>query len=76
MPMLGEWDHCQMVEDAGASANIELDRGGRPASTSAHALAAAAQRLFLRNGFDQTTVEDIAASVGVSRCQLFCSYGK
>ncbi|MFW0793984.1 TetR family transcriptional regulator [Gordonia sp. CPCC 205515] len=48
-----------------------VDRGGRPASTSAHELAAAAQRLFLRNGFEQTSVEDIAAEVGVSRRTFF-----
>lgn len=49
----------------------EVDRGGRPASTSAHELAAAAQRLFLRNGFEQTSVEDIATAVGVSRRTFF-----
>ncbi|GAB33809.1 TetR family transcriptional regulator [Gordonia otitidis] len=48
-----------------------VDRGGRPASTSAHELAAQAQRLFVENGFDRTSVEDIAATVGVSRRTFF-----
>lgn len=48
-----------------------VDRGGRPAATSPHELAAAAQRLFVDNGFEETSVEDIAVAVGVSRRTFF-----
>jgi AcrR family transcriptional regulator len=48
-----------------------VDRGGRPAATSAHELAAAAQKLFVEQGFEQTSVEDIATAVGVSRRTFF-----
>lgn len=47
------------------------ENGGRPAATSPRELAAAAQRLFLDKGFDETSVEDIAAAVGVSRRTFF-----
>lgn len=47
------------------------DRGGRPATTSPHELAAAAQRLFVERGFEQTSVGDIADEVGVSRRTFF-----
>lgn len=47
------------------------DRGGRPAATSAHDLAVAAQRLFLENGFEHTNIDDIAAEAGVSRRTFF-----
>jgi AcrR family transcriptional regulator len=47
------------------------DRGGRPAATSAHALAATAQRLFLDHGFEQTSVGDIADAAGISRRTFF-----
>ncbi|MYR06948.1 TetR family transcriptional regulator [Gordonia sp. SID5947] len=63
--------HEVTSEGAGDSSDVEVDRGGRPASTSPRELAAAAQRLFLRDGFEQTTVEDIAAAVGVSRRTFF-----
>jgi mycofactocin system transcriptional regulator len=47
------------------------DSGGRPSATSPHELAAAAQQLFLEKGFDETSVEDIASAVGVSRRTFF-----
>ncbi|HEY9312410.1 TetR family transcriptional regulator [Williamsia sp.] len=48
-----------------------VDRGGRPAATSAHQLAAAAQKLFVEQGFEETSVEDIATAVRVSRRTFF-----
>lgn len=48
-----------------------MERGGRPAATSAHELAEAAQRLFLARGFEQTSVDEIAAEVGISRRTFF-----
>jgi AcrR family transcriptional regulator len=47
------------------------DRGGRPALTSAHELAAVAQALFVERGYEQTSVDDIAAAAGVSRRTFF-----
>lgn len=48
-----------------------MDRGGRPAATSAHELAAVAQRLFVERGFEQTSVEDIARAAGISSRTFF-----
>lgn len=65
--------HHRRVEpdvDAGASRSRE-DRGGRPAVTTAHELAAVAQRLFVERGFPRTSVEDIAAAAGIGRRTFF-----
>ena len=48
-----------------------IDKGGRPATTSASKLATAARELFISQGFERTSVEDIAAAVGVSRRTFF-----
>ncbi|MFE0749234.1 TetR family transcriptional regulator [Gordonia sp. NPDC058843] len=50
---------------------VRADRGGRPATTSAHELAARAQELFLERGFEKTSVGDIADAAGVSRRTFF-----
>jgi mycofactocin system transcriptional regulator len=47
------------------------DRVGRPAATTAHELAAVAQRLFLTRGFEQTSVEEIAEAAGIGRRTFF-----
>jgi mycofactocin system transcriptional regulator len=44
---------------------------GRPRATSPADVARISLELFTRNGFEQTTVEEIAAAVGVGRRTLF-----
>jgi TetR/AcrR family transcriptional regulator, regulator of mycofactocin system len=44
---------------------------GRPASTSRRQLELIALRLFTERGFDETTIEQIAAAAGVSRRTFF-----
>jgi TetR/AcrR family transcriptional regulator, regulator of mycofactocin system len=46
-------------------------RRGRPPGTSARALELIALRLFTAQGFDETTVEQIAQAAGVSRRTFF-----
>ncbi|MFD2396631.1 TetR family transcriptional regulator [Prauserella oleivorans] len=55
--------------------SVDRDRGGRPALTSAHELAEVAQTLFLARGFENVSVDDIAAAAGVSRRTFFRYFG-
>jgi TetR/AcrR family transcriptional regulator, regulator of mycofactocin system len=50
---------------------LAAGRRGRPPGTSARELELAALRLFTEQGFENTTVEQIAAAAGVSRRTFF-----
>ena len=56
-----------------AEGGTEVARGRRP-STSRVDVARAALELFRRQGYDETTVDEIAAAVGVSRRTFFRYY--
>jgi mycofactocin system transcriptional regulator len=58
------------VPDPGEAASSEPARG-RPASTSRQDVARVALDLFARQGYDETTVDEIAAAVGISRRTFF-----
>ena len=61
----------KMEEVGGGNVAGPRARAGRKPSTSADELECAAFELFERRGFDDTTVEDIAAAVGVSKRTFF-----
>ena len=44
---------------------------GRPPATSAEELSRVALKLFANNGFDQTTMDDVAAALGLARRTVF-----
>lgn len=47
------------------------ERVGRPAVTTAHELAAVAQRLFVAEAFEHTSIDDIARAAGIGRRTFF-----
>jgi TetR/AcrR family transcriptional regulator, regulator of mycofactocin system len=57
----------------GADRPLEVPRGRRP-STSRRDVARAGLDLFVRQGYDNTTIDQIAAAVGVSRRTFFRYY--
>jgi len=56
--------------DSGSLGPADGSRGRRPSTTRAH-VAQVALDLFARQGFDATTVDQIAAAVGISRRTFF-----
>jgi TetR/AcrR family transcriptional regulator, regulator of mycofactocin system len=53
---------------------MSLVRPGRPPSTTRSELARIALELFVRQGFDETTVDDVAEAAGVGRRTVFRYY--
>ncbi|WP_280275546.1 mycofactocin system transcriptional regulator [Nocardia wallacei] len=60
-----------MAEKRSAASGAPANRPGRRRSTNAVELERAAFELFERDGFEATTVEDIAAAVGISKRTFF-----
>ena len=56
-------------------AQIVGQRPGRPPGTSRRAVTRTALELFAERGFEETTVDDIADALGVSRRTLFRYFG-
>jgi mycofactocin system transcriptional regulator len=52
----------------------ESRRRGRPRSTTREEIARVALKLFLERGFEETTMDDVAAAVGVGRRTVFRYY--
>ncbi|GAA1092288.1 mycofactocin system transcriptional regulator [Tsukamurella spumae] len=48
--------------------------GGRPSATTRGRLSAIAVDLFIENGFDETSIDEIAAAAGIARRTLFRYY--
>ena len=69
-------------DDRGAVSGVAGETGGapaeptrgRPASTTRQDVARAALALFARQGYDETTVDQIAGAVGISRRTFFRYY--
>jgi TetR/AcrR family transcriptional regulator, regulator of mycofactocin system len=61
------------VTDSGAAEpdEVTVPRRGRPPSTSSRELQLIALRLFIERGFENTTIEQIAAEAGVSERTFF-----
>lgn len=57
--------------EGGATSDVEGSRLGRPPTTSARRLELIALELFTEQGFEDTTVEQIAARAGVSSRTFF-----
>jgi len=58
----------------GRAGTTAVSRRGRPPGTSRRALELIALRLFTEQGFEHTTIEQIAAEAGVSRRTFFRYY--
>lgn len=59
------------IEDAAVDAVAGQPRRGRPPGTSARALELIALELFHAQGFDETTIDQIASAAGVSKRTFF-----
>ncbi len=78
MPKWKRDDRSDLMEatEGGARPPVGTDAAtrGRPAVTSRQDVARAALDLFARQGYDETTVDEIAAAVGISRRTFFRYY--
>jgi mycofactocin system transcriptional regulator len=60
-----------VVTDLGVQADAAPGRKGRPPSTSHAMLEEIGIRLFTERGFDETSIDDIAAAAGIGRRTFF-----